>query len=318
VEEITGGSVSRQYTYGHDLISQNQLISGNWQVSFYGYDGHGSVRFLTDAAGTVTDTYDYDAFGNLVNQTGNTPNTYLYAGEQWDSDLGLYYNRARYLNVGAGRFWTQDDFEGIRFDPITLHKYLYASGDPINKNDPTGNLSGNLADFSVSTQIATVLITAVVLSFAIIAGVFGGSDEDDDKKGSSYVYRGDDNYRLGRPIGYPLDSQEAANADIQAPWDHVRRDRTSQTSRFLSFSYSKKSAEFFGSRVYKVKYKQLLVLEAEGEIRILTRDQIVQTMLNSGDRDLIKDAPNVNQIMLKHQELLIEGQIPGGVLKPAK
>jgi hypothetical protein len=49
----------------------------------------------------VTDTYDYDAFGNLIHSTGTTPNNYLFAGEQFDPDLNLYYNRARYLNMQA-------------------------------------------------------------------------------------------------------------------------------------------------------------------------------------------------------------------------
>ena len=53
LEEIVGGAVGRSYTYGLKLISQKQA-SG---VSFYGYDGHGSVRYLTDASGAVTDTY---------------------------------------------------------------------------------------------------------------------------------------------------------------------------------------------------------------------------------------------------------------------
>lgn len=74
-----------------------QLETGNWQLSFYGYDGHGSVRFLTDSAGTVTDTYDYDALGNLISSTGTTLNNYLFAGEQWDEALRLYYSRARLL-----------------------------------------------------------------------------------------------------------------------------------------------------------------------------------------------------------------------------
>src|SRR6185295_5612139 len=81
-EEIVGGSVQRVYTYGHTLLSQRQRISGLWTASFYGYDGQGSVRLLTDSAGAVTDTYTYDAFGNLLARTGSTPNDYLYAGEQ--------------------------------------------------------------------------------------------------------------------------------------------------------------------------------------------------------------------------------------------
>ena len=36
----------------------------------------------------VTDSYEYDAFGNALVTTGSTPNNYLYRGEQYDSDLG--------------------------------------------------------------------------------------------------------------------------------------------------------------------------------------------------------------------------------------
>jgi YD repeat-containing protein len=63
VDELQGGSVIKSFTYGHDLISQ-RIIGGS--LSFYGYDGHGLVRLLTDAGASVTDTYDYDAFGNLI------------------------------------------------------------------------------------------------------------------------------------------------------------------------------------------------------------------------------------------------------------
>ncbi|MGH9762798.1 MAG: hypothetical protein ACREAC_18400, partial [Blastocatellia bacterium] len=112
VDELTNSSVSRTYTYGHMLISESQLTgsgsSASWTTSFYGLDGHGSVRSLMDPSGTVTDTYDYDAFGILIHQTGSTSNVYLYSGEQFDPDLGFYYQRARYLNMASGRFWTSD------------------------------------------------------------------------------------------------------------------------------------------------------------------------------------------------------------------
>ena len=97
VEEVAGGTVQRTYTYGLQRISQYQQINNIWTASFYGYDGMGSVRLLTDASGTVTDRYDYDAWGNAVNVTGSTPNAYLYRGEQYDPDLTLYYLRARYF-----------------------------------------------------------------------------------------------------------------------------------------------------------------------------------------------------------------------------
>jgi RHS repeat-associated protein len=137
VEEIQNGSVTKQYTYGLDLISQQQAGG----LSFYNYDGHGSVRGLSNSSGNVTDTYTYDAFGTTIERTGTTDNNYLYAGEQFDSDLGFYYNRARYLNVGTGRFISQDSYEGNSSEPLSIHKYLYANGNPSNEIDPSGNFS---------------------------------------------------------------------------------------------------------------------------------------------------------------------------------
>jgi YD repeat-containing protein len=66
VEETVNGTVTRSYTYGLERISEAQPINGAWTPSFYEYDGAGSVRQLTNLAAnvTVTDTYEYDAFGN--------------------------------------------------------------------------------------------------------------------------------------------------------------------------------------------------------------------------------------------------------------
>ena len=82
VEELQGGTVTKQFTYGHDLISQRMVGDS---LSFYQSDGHGSVRLLTNASGAITDAYDYDAFGNLLYRSGTTPNDYLYSGEQFDA-----------------------------------------------------------------------------------------------------------------------------------------------------------------------------------------------------------------------------------------
>ena len=60
------------------------------------------------------------------------------SGEQYDQDLGLYYLRARYYNPNTGRFLSRDPLDGLAKDPASLHKYLYANGDPINGIDPSG------------------------------------------------------------------------------------------------------------------------------------------------------------------------------------
>ena len=158
LEELQNGSVTRVYTYGLELMNQRQVFGGALQTSFYGYDGHGSVRFLTDSTGAVTDKYDYDAFGNLISQTGSTPNNYLYSGEQFDPALGLYYNRARYLNTSSGRFLTVDPYLGNLDDPLSLHRYIYARLDPVNRQDPSGR-QFTAAEVSVSISVDETLET---------------------------------------------------------------------------------------------------------------------------------------------------------------
>ena len=89
------------------------------------------------------------------------------SGEQYDSDLGLYYLRARYYNPNTGRFLSRDPEDGNAKIPATLHKYLYAGGDPINRIDPTGrddaaDYSSLLANESWKTQLEMRATAAVV------------------------------------------------------------------------------------------------------------------------------------------------------------
>lgn len=153
IEERAAGDVI--YSYGDDLISQTR--SG--ETHFYHYDGLGSTRALSDELGVVSDTYDYQAFGEILNQTGATENSYLYTGEQFDSGLDQYYLRARYYDQGVGRFTQMDTWMGRNSDPVTLHKYLYANVDPANGIDPSGNMT--LAGLSAGMNSAMSFTTTV-------------------------------------------------------------------------------------------------------------------------------------------------------------
>ena len=104
------------YTYGRQRISEKQLSGSTWTLTFYGCGGHGNVRFTTNTAGTVGNTYRYDAFGMPIASTGTIANTYLYSGERFDSNLNLYHLRARYYNMLNGRFETMDPVAGNVLD----------------------------------------------------------------------------------------------------------------------------------------------------------------------------------------------------------
>jgi RHS repeat-associated protein len=136
LEEWTGPTnLSRVYNYGLQLISQRQP---NTSTNYFVFDGHGSTRVLTDKAGKVVNAFTFDAYGTLIASNTTAQTTYLYCGEQFDSDLGTYHLRARYYNPQIGRFWTMDSYDGSQLKPSSLHKYLYCNADPIDGIDPTG------------------------------------------------------------------------------------------------------------------------------------------------------------------------------------
>jgi RHS repeat-associated protein len=148
LEELsTSGNPSSVYTYGMRLITQERGGS----LSYYGFDGLGSVRYLSDDNGAVTDTCTYDAFGITMGQTFNTPNVYRFSGEQWDNDIDAYYLRARYFKPENGLFMSGDPFEGVLNDPWSLHRYVYCANNPVNTTDPSGEMT-----YSEVTLVATV------------------------------------------------------------------------------------------------------------------------------------------------------------------
>jgi RHS repeat-associated protein len=91
-----------------------------------------------------------------------------YRGEQYDSDLGLYYLRARYYNPATGRFMSRDPEDGNTIDPSSLHKYLYGGGDPINRIDPSGR-----ADTIQTVFTITVITTPTEAGLVALVGGTG-------------------------------------------------------------------------------------------------------------------------------------------------
>ncbi len=128
------GKETASYTRGDELLSMER----GGKIWYYIYDGHGSTRLLTNEAGRITDRYAYDACGNLLKKEGDTENDFLYTGEQYNANTGLYYLRARYMDPSIGTFISMDSYQGSLYDPVSLHKYLYANANPVMYTDPSG------------------------------------------------------------------------------------------------------------------------------------------------------------------------------------
>jgi hypothetical protein len=141
-----------------------------------------------------------------------------------------------------------------------------------------------------------------------------------DASERKFLFRGDDDYRLGDPVGLPIGSEEADQADIQTPWEHVREKQSDMTSRYVSFSEivgsAKGGAAKFArkDKITKAAMDALKDLQAQGVIRILTPDDVVAMML-AEKRKISRFANDVKRQMMNNHEVLIEGQIPGSYIK---
>lgn len=132
------------YIRGLGLIASVE----NGQATYYCYDGHGNVTELMDGTGAGIRRYAYDAFGVELDRDDTDENPFRYCGEQFDSETGNYYLRARYYTPGTGRFTQEDTHwnsgnmvygdepqgwnewqswldESDRDDPLGLHTYTY-------------------------------------------------------------------------------------------------------------------------------------------------------------------------------------------------
>lgn len=63
------------------------------------------------------------------------------------------------MDPGVGRFAAVDPFTAEAFAPLTLHRYAYAGGNPVNAVDPTGLfLSVSVAMGSMMSSIASIAV----------------------------------------------------------------------------------------------------------------------------------------------------------------
>ena len=131
--------VRQAYTYGESGIGERINVDKSTESSYYLYDGRNSVTGILTETANLTNSYQYDPYGNLTSGTADGVNYYGYNGESANVKTGLQYLRARYYNAENGTFTTEDSDLGTTENPLTRNRYDYTTNNPLNYSDPTGN-----------------------------------------------------------------------------------------------------------------------------------------------------------------------------------
>ena len=132
-------NVRQAYTYGESGIGERISVDKSTESSYYLYDGRNSVTGILTETANLTNSYQYDPYGNLTSGTADGVNYYGYNGESTNVKTGLQYLRARYYNAENGTFTTEDSDLGTTENPLTRNRYAYTSNNPVNYDDPTGH-----------------------------------------------------------------------------------------------------------------------------------------------------------------------------------
>jgi RHS repeat-associated protein len=132
-------------------------------VYYYHGDHLGSAQVVTDYRGDVYEHIEYTPYGELwVEHAPNVEATpFRFTGKERDSETGLYYYGARYLNPQTSMWLSTDPAMGEYipqaplndearkynqnlpgmggvFNTVNLHVYHYAGNNPVRYTDPTG------------------------------------------------------------------------------------------------------------------------------------------------------------------------------------
>jgi RHS repeat-associated protein len=118
------------------------------QKYFYHYDGSGNVTAVTDDSQQTVATYDYDAYGNLLNSSGAyaSQNPWRFSTKYYDDGNGLYYYGYRFYSPGLGKWINRDPIE----EDGGYNLYHFVANSPSNYGDRYG-----LFVFALSLEVET-------------------------------------------------------------------------------------------------------------------------------------------------------------------
>ena len=169
------GTLLRSYTWGAgvDNLLAVTLVDGAATNTLYAVtDPLGTVHALVDSGGTVTVSYTYDSWGNLLSASGSdsliVSLRFTWQGREYSHAAGLYNFRARWYDPAAGR-WLSKDPIGLEGG---LNLYEAFGNNPVNYIDPEGYYAAVASVSAFVPTMGSIVGNAVSVSagFGVVVG----------------------------------------------------------------------------------------------------------------------------------------------------
>ena len=113
------------------------------QTYYYVLNLQGDVVKLIDQDGAEAASYEYDAWGNILSQSGSmaSTNPLRYRGYYHDSETGFYYLQSRYYDPAMHRFINADSYASTGQGFIGTNMFAYCHNSPVAFYDTEGNMA---------------------------------------------------------------------------------------------------------------------------------------------------------------------------------
>ncbi len=170
-----GNAIAPTYTMNFTYDMHGTLVSVGTQDRQYFYirDITGNILGLVDRNGNFVVRYEYDAWGNILNENVINSdiiiavhNPFKYKGYFYDEETGWYYLKSRYYDPSIGRFISPDDPSYLEPQSLNgLNLYAYCYNNPVMFADHNGNFAKKVF-WTISLGE-----TALGIAFCFIPGV---------------------------------------------------------------------------------------------------------------------------------------------------
>ena len=214
----TNGTTTYTYTWNEN----RQLSSMTWNTGYalFYYDANGTPNsvviddgydvqtycYVTNLQGDIVGlisaesgdwavTYEYDAWGNLLDKKGYSSgyagayvyNPLTYKGYLYDEETGFYYLQSRYYDSTVGRFLNADDTDylGASGTAIGWNLFAYCENNPITNIDPNGTWLARIISAIVMAAALAILAVVVITIVNLILKAVG--KEPIDKKTTAII-----------------------------------------------------------------------------------------------------------------------------------
>jgi len=136
------------------------------QVFYYYTDPAGTPLAMSDSSGAVVWRADYLPFGEETIGTSTVTNNKMFVGKEKDSETGLHYFGARYMDSGAGRFVSPDPVgavdsragkinDMILMNPQRMNAYAYSMNNPYKYLDTDGKWSEDIHNHIINMAFSS-------------------------------------------------------------------------------------------------------------------------------------------------------------------